>query len=265
MSSLVTAAVRSVAGKITRSGLDTRSSRPPASTIVASGLRRGHVAPRYTGTTVVRHLPATCRAHVGAAAAATGRPLTNAAPHARRGARYQATRYAGAAAAGTQYRPRQWPSDEKCRRGRPWSAVLPACALTACWAPHASAAGRTGSCARPASGRRRLDAAPFATLAAVEQAAGPGDTIVVLPARRHAPLDGGIALKPGQKLVGAGPAVSAIGGNPAAPLLAKARARNSGDAVPRRRCRGLNIAVVGAYRGGIYGSDVKDVTFTATT
>ena len=36
MSSLVTSPVRSVAGKITRSGLVTRSSRPPASTIVAS-------------------------------------------------------------------------------------------------------------------------------------------------------------------------------------------------------------------------------------
>ena len=36
MSSLVTAPERSVAGKITRSGLDTRRSRPPASTIVAS-------------------------------------------------------------------------------------------------------------------------------------------------------------------------------------------------------------------------------------
>src|SRR5829696_7300348 len=36
MSSLVSAPERSVGGKITRSGLDTRSSRPPASTIVAS-------------------------------------------------------------------------------------------------------------------------------------------------------------------------------------------------------------------------------------
>src|SRR5215207_9434025 len=36
MSSLLTGADRSVAGKITRSGLLTRSSRPPASTIVAS-------------------------------------------------------------------------------------------------------------------------------------------------------------------------------------------------------------------------------------
>src|SRR4029453_10525561 len=36
MSSLVTAPERSVVGKITRSGLDTRKSRPPASTITAS-------------------------------------------------------------------------------------------------------------------------------------------------------------------------------------------------------------------------------------
>src|SRR5919197_4811433 len=36
MSSLVTGPDRSVLGKITRSGLDTRKSRPPASTIVAS-------------------------------------------------------------------------------------------------------------------------------------------------------------------------------------------------------------------------------------
>src|SRR3954447_16842751 len=38
MSSFVTAAVRSVGGKITRSGLETRRSRPPASTVVASDL-----------------------------------------------------------------------------------------------------------------------------------------------------------------------------------------------------------------------------------
>src|ERR1700733_13497829 len=37
MSSFVTGAVRSVGGKITRSGFDTRTSRPPASTVVASG------------------------------------------------------------------------------------------------------------------------------------------------------------------------------------------------------------------------------------
>src|SRR4051794_32774951 len=41
MSSLVSSGVRSVAGKITRPGLDTRSSRPPASTIVASVVPTG--------------------------------------------------------------------------------------------------------------------------------------------------------------------------------------------------------------------------------
>src|SRR6185312_7481879 len=38
MSSLVTSPVRSVLGKITRSGLDTRTSRPPASTIFSADL-----------------------------------------------------------------------------------------------------------------------------------------------------------------------------------------------------------------------------------
>src|SRR5947209_10757139 len=48
MSSLLTAAVRSVAGKMTRPGLETRTSRPPASTTVISELampgvlRHGH-------------------------------------------------------------------------------------------------------------------------------------------------------------------------------------------------------------------------------
>src|SRR4051794_1852396 len=45
MSSLVTSGERSVAGKITRSGLDTRRSRPPASMIVASD---GAMAPSST-------------------------------------------------------------------------------------------------------------------------------------------------------------------------------------------------------------------------
>ena len=63
MSSLVTAALRSVAGKITRSALDTRRSRPPASTVVASDaampgvLRHGHPA-RSPGGTLVAMLPA---------------------------------------------------------------------------------------------------------------------------------------------------------------------------------------------------------------
>src|SRR6478672_9979193 len=45
MSSFVTAAVRSVGGKITRSGLDTRRSRPPASRIVSGTGAMNQVLP----------------------------------------------------------------------------------------------------------------------------------------------------------------------------------------------------------------------------
>src|SRR5580698_4729213 len=49
---------------------------------------------------------------------------------------------------------------------------------------------------------------PFNSLAAVEQASAPGDEIVVLAAPTNSPpLDGGIALKPRQKLTGRGPSV----------------------------------------------------------
>jgi hypothetical protein len=49
---------------------------------------------------------------------------------------------------------------------------------------------------------------PFDSLAAAERASAPGQRIVVLPSpARLAPLDGGIALKPGQRIVGAGPPV----------------------------------------------------------
>src|SRR4051812_1175610 len=76
-------------------------------------------------------------------------------------------------------------------------------ASAATWHVRAGAApGGTGSAG-----------APFATLEAVETAAGPGDTIVVDPAALSvAPLDGGIALKPGQRLVGGGPPVTAPSG-----------------------------------------------------
>src|SRR5881227_3345022 len=59
--------------------------------------------------------------------------------------------------------------------------------------------------------------APYGSLSAVQNAAAPGDEIVVLPAPPNiAPLDGGIALKAGQKLVGAGPPVTSLTGSAAA-------------------------------------------------
>jgi hypothetical protein len=55
-------------------------------------------------------------------------------------------------------------------------------------------------------------AAPFNTLVQVQQASGPGDTIIVLPSPLGTPpLDGGIALKAGQRLIGGGPSVVKFG------------------------------------------------------
>src|SRR5436853_7716931 len=51
--------------------------------------------------------------------------------------------------------------------------------------------------------------APFRSLSSVERASRAGEKIVILPAlKKVAPLDGGIRLKPGQRLVGAGPDVA---------------------------------------------------------
>ena len=104
--------------------------------------------------------------------------------------------------------------------------------------------------------------APFGSLHAVQTASRPGDKIVVLPVRANvAPLDSGIALKPRQRLVGAGPPVTSLAGSAAAPRLANSSAaRQSGDAVTLADgVEVANIAVAGAARGGIYGRDVKGV------
>lgn len=98
---------------------------------------------------------------------------------------------------------------------------------------------------------------PFNTLAQAQQASAPGDTIVVLAAPDTAPpLDGGIALKANQRLIGQG------AGAGAAPRLTNSSgASNSGDAVtlaPGAEVAGLTI--VGTYRGGIHGLDVPGVS-----
>ena len=97
---------------------------------------------------------------------------------------------------------------------------------------------------------------PFASLAAAELVSRPRDTIVVLPSPREVPpLDGGIALKPRQRLIGArsGPTES--------PRISNTGAdRHEGDAVVLAdgvTVRGLEIA--GAERGAIYGEDVSGV------
>ncbi|MGH8458086.1 MAG: hypothetical protein ACRESV_01940, partial [Nevskiales bacterium] len=111
-------------------------------------------------------------------------------------------------------------------------------------------------------------ARPFNSLQVVEQTSQPGDTIMVLPAPLdHAPLDGGIALKPGQRLIGGGPNVvrhrdnAAVAG--ATPLATLPRIRNTdvlrlnGDAV--RLAEGSevrNLVITESARGAIYGLNV---------
>jgi hypothetical protein len=65
-------------------------------------------------------------------------------------------------------------------------------------------------------------ASPFKILASAEAAAKEGDTIFVSTIGSLAPLDGGIALKPGQKLIGLGP-----DGKPALHPSSMARLTNS--------------------------------------
>jgi hypothetical protein len=110
------------------------------------------------------------------------------------------------------------------------------------------------------SGSRRK---PFASLAAVQNAARPGDTIVVLPAPVSlAALDGGIQLKPRQRLIGAGPSVAGRSKQlKDLPAVQNASgAKLDGDAIRLADDTLVrNVVVTTASRGGIYGRDVKNV------
>jgi hypothetical protein len=101
---------------------------------------------------------------------------------------------------------------------------------------------RAGARARGRGSRRT----PFATLAEVQRVSRSRDTIVVLSGA--APLDGGIALKPGQTLRGVGPASRIENTDPHS---------HHGDAVElasRDTVRDLSIGP--AVRGGIYGTQI---------
>ena len=102
---------------------------------------------------------------------------------------------------------------------------------------------------------------PFDSLGAVERASKPGQTIVVLPAARGA-LDGGIALKPRQRLVGSGPPVRTRPWK--LPRLTNtSAARNDGDAVVLADgARVENLVIERPHRGGVYGRDVTGVRVT---
>jgi hypothetical protein len=105
-----------------------------------------------------------------------------------------------------------------------------------------AAAGGNGSRSRP-----------FATLEQVEGASRSGDTIRVLPSTR--PLDGGIQLKDGQRLIGLGNPVTKAGAGGARPTLTNTTGtRYQGDAVRLANNNVVeNIHIDGAARAGIFG------------
>ncbi|MGZ4741912.1 MAG: hypothetical protein ACXVYS_01760 [Oryzihumus sp.] len=115
--------------------------------------------------------------------------------------------------------------------------------------------------AAAAPGGNGTQKAPFNTLAAVEQASVAGDTIIVMPSGPTlAPLDGGIALKPNQHLIGSGPSV--VGGSLTnTPRITNTSAtQHNGDAVQLASGDEVtNLVITGAYRGGIYGNNVAGV------
>ncbi|MEV0246773.1 right-handed parallel beta-helix repeat-containing protein [Nocardia sp. NPDC050712] len=129
------------------------------------------------------------------------------------------------------------------------------CAVTAAILPGFAAAepGRTWYVgADAAADGNGSQTSPFNSLAAVQAAAGPGDTIVVLAG--SSPLDGGLALAPRQKLLGRGG------------TLTNTTTAHDGDAVrlaPDTEVRDLTIA--GAQRAGIYGRNVGSVLLSGNT
>ena len=94
---------------------------------------------------------------------------------------------------------------------------------------------------------------PFATLEQVEAASHPGDTVRVLPSTR--PLDGGIQLKDGQRLMGLGDPVTKGAASGARPTITNTKAmRYQGDAIRLANNNVVeNIHIDGATRAGIFG------------
>jgi hypothetical protein len=132
--------------------------------------------------------------------------------------------------------------------------------------------------AAAAAGGNGSASAPFNTLAAVQQVYGPGDTIMIEPAPLAVPpLNGGIALLPGQRLIGDGPpvvqsaaplipngpSVIVSSGLSSQPRITNTTTYLSGDAVELANNTVVeNLVIAGALRGGIYGQDALGLSIT---
>ncbi|GAB16541.1 hypothetical protein GOEFS_004_00560 [Gordonia effusa NBRC 100432] len=105
--------------------------------------------------------------------------------------------------------------------------------------------------------------APFNSLAVVERVSKPGDTVIVDPAaQRTAPLDGGIRLKRGQRLIGGGSSVLGASPTSALPRLTNTTT-GSGDAVTLADgVEVRNLVIERPHRSAIYGHDATDVSIT---
>lgn len=142
--------------------------------------------------------------------------------------------------------------------------AIVALALLAAGAPAAANAdARTWyASASAGAGGSGTRTSPFDSLADVERASRRGDAIVVLPSTADTPpLDGGIALKRGQSIVGAGPTLASGGTPTRLPQITNTTAeRHDGDAVVLADDATVrNLAIVDPRRGGVYGEDVTGV------
>ena len=139
-----------------------------------------------------------------------------------------------------------------------WTYLLPAAAWLALAANASGAVYYVSAAASAGDGSK---AHPFSSLEAVERASRAGDSIIVLPsAAAVPPLDGGVALKPGQRLIGGGPAVIGRAPNSDAPRIGNTSdSRLEGDAVRMADGSAVdNLVIVSARRGGIHGRNVRD-------
>src|SRR6185312_14567790 len=145
------------------------------------------------------------------------------------------------------------------RARRPYAAI--SCLCLALASASGIAHGKTWFVrAGAAAGGSGSESAPFNSLAAVEEASSPGDEITVLPAPADTPpLDGGVALKPRQRLIGGGPRVDSTRPHAAAPRITNSNsAINSGDAVVLADgVEVANLVIERSFRGGIYGRNVS--------
>ena len=132
--------------------------------------------------------------------------------------------------------------------------------------------------AAAAAGGNGSATAPFNSLAAVQQVYGPRDTIMIEPSPVGVPpLNGGIALLPGQHLIGDGPPVvqfttpltsngppvATSSGLSSVPQITNTTTYLSGDAVQLANNTVVeNLVIAGALRGGIYGQDSLGVTLS---